>query len=136
MRHRLLLLGALAVVAVSVAATTGVTAGVGNDDYFQPLNLLVSRSVYDNSSGNVQVGAVFPPGCVTGCGSAIADGTYPSVWNNDTVDASFGITSPVFLDQVTPAGALVNTFEVPNSSQNGTPPTKDQLVTSFPSKSE
>jgi hypothetical protein len=30
----------------------------------------------------------------------------------------------------------VNTLEVPNSSQNGVPPTKDQMVTSFSSKSE
>lgn len=136
MRRRLLLLGALAAVAVSVVATTGVTAGVGSDAYFLPGNLLVSRSVYDNSPDTVHVGATLPPGCVTACGSAIADGSYPSVWNNDTVDASFGITSPVFLDQLTPSGSLVNTLEVPNSSQNGMPPTKDQLVTSFPSKSE
>jgi hypothetical protein len=37
---------------------------------------------------------------------------------------------------MTPAGSLVNSLEVPNSSQNGVPPTKDQLVTSFNSKSE
>jgi hypothetical protein len=42
----------------------------------------------------------------------------------------------VFLDQVTATGALVNSLEVPNSSQNGVPPTADQLVTSFNSKSE
>jgi hypothetical protein len=31
---------------------------------------------------------------------------------------------------------LVNSLEVPNSSQNGVPPTKDQMVGSFSSKSE
>jgi hypothetical protein len=40
------------------------------------------------------------------------------------------------LDQVTPSGMLVNSLEVPNSSQNGVPPNKDQMVTSFSSKSE
>jgi len=40
------------------------------------------------------------------------------------------------LDQFTPSGALVNTLEVPNSSQHGGPPKKDQMVTSFSSKSE
>ena len=37
---------------------------------------------------------------------------------------------------MTPAGAPVNSLEVPNSSQNGVPPTKDQMVSSFSSKSE
>ena len=70
------------------------------------------------------------------CAGAISDGTYPYVWNNDQVDASFGITSKIFLDQITPAGVQINSLEVPNSSQPGVPPTKDQLVTSFSSKSE
>jgi len=36
-----------------------------------------------------------------------------------TVDASFGITSKIILDQITTAGSLVTSLEVPNSSQNG-----------------
>ena len=74
-----------------------------------------------------------PPG---GCGNAIQDGTYPSVWNNDSVDRSFGIRAKIFLDQITASGSLVSTLEVPNRSQNGVPATKDQMVTSFSSKSE
>jgi hypothetical protein len=97
---------------------------------------VVSRSVYDNNSNTVQIGDALPPGCTSSCGTAISDGTYPYVWNNDTVDGSFGITAKIFLDQITPDGTLVNSLEVPNSSQNGAPSTKDQLVTSFPSKSE
>jgi hypothetical protein len=58
------------------------------------------------------------------------------VWNNAPVDASFGITSKIFLDQIATNGALVNSLEVPNSSQNGVPPNKNQMVTSFSSKSE
>ena len=68
--------------------------------------------------------------------AATSDGTYPYVWNNDLVDGSFGITAKIVLDQLTPSGALVNSLEVPNSSQNGVSPTKDQMVTSFSSKSE
>jgi len=64
------------------------------------------------------------------------DGSFPLVWNNDLVDGSFGITSKIFLDQYAPAGVLVNSLEVPNSSQKGAPPKKDQMVTSFSSKSE
>jgi hypothetical protein len=121
-----------------ILCTTGLVAlGAQNgSDYFSSGNLLVSRTVYDNQPGNVLVGQTLPPGCSTGCGSAVADGTYPFVWNNDLADASFGITSKIFLDQLSIGGALVNSLEVPNSSQNGVPPTKDQLVTSFSSKSE
>jgi len=70
------------------------------------------------------------------CVTATNDGTYPYVFNNAPVDASFGITSKIFLDQITTDGVLVNTLEVPNSSQNGAPPTQNQMVTSFSSKSE
>ena len=102
--------------------------------------LVVSRSVYDNVSANVQPGAILPPNCAKttgGCGAASGapnDGTYPTVWNNDRYDGSFGITSRIFLDQITPAGGVVSTLEVPNSLQKGF--AHDQLVTSFSSKSE
>ncbi len=109
----------------------------GGHRYFLSGNLVVSRSVYDNNSNNVVKGVtLLPPNCITGCVLANNDGTYPFVWNNEAVDASFGITSKIFLDQLTPSGSLVNSLEVPNSSQPGVPPTKNQLVTSFPSKSE
>jgi hypothetical protein len=121
---------------VGAAVMAGVGAGAGGPDVFSPGKLLVSRSVYDNNPANVQVGMTLPPGCTSGCVQATADGSYPGVWNNDLVDASFGITSRVFLDQLTSTGTLVNSLEVPNSSQNGVPPTKDQMVTSFSSKSE
>jgi hypothetical protein len=109
-------------------------------NFFAPDNLVVSRSVYDNNPNNVQVGQLLPPNCQAtqaGCnGNAAYDGTYPLVWNNDLVDSSFGITSKIFLDQYTSSGQFLNSLEVPNSSQNGVPPQKDQLVTSFSSKSE
>ena len=53
------------------------------------------------------------------------------MFNNDLVDGSFGVTSPVFLDQITPSGRLVSTLRVPDASQHG-----GGLVTSFSSKSE
>jgi hypothetical protein len=95
--------------------------------------------VYDNNPNNVVVGSLLPPGCEstsTDCVMATYDGSYPYVWNNALVDGSFGITSKLFLDQLTPSGMPVNSIEVPNSSQNGVPPTKDQMVGSFSSKSE
>ena len=104
--------------------------------YFHPGNLVVSRSVYDNNPNNVQVGMTLPPNCTNSCVQAVVDGTYPFVWNNAPVDGSFGITSKIFLDQISTTGTLINWLEVPNSSQKGVPPTKDQMVTSFSSKSE
>ncbi len=126
-------------VLVSAVVLAGVSAAPAQS-YFTPGNLVVSRSVYDNNANNVQVGELLPPNCQqtqAGCaGTATYDGTYPYVWNNDTVDPSFGITSKIFLDQLTPAGSLVNSLEIPNSSRQGVPLLKDELVTSFSSKSE
>jgi len=128
------------------AAMVGASAKPAQSDsnYFSPGNLVVSRSVYDNNPNTLVVGVTaLPPNCQAASGScttppttAIADGTYPYVWNNDSVDGSFGITSEIFLDQITTGGVLIDSLEVPNSSQNGVPPTKDQMVTSFSSKSE
>jgi hypothetical protein len=112
------------------------------DFYFFPGNLVVSRSVYRSDSANVQVGMILPPGCANtqgGCSAASGapyDGTYPTVWNNDIYDGSFGITSKIFLDQLTPFGSYINSLEVPNSMERKTDGSKDQLVTSFSSKSE
>ncbi len=89
--------------------------------FFIPGNLVVSRSVYDNNPNNVKVGQTLPPNCASttgGCSpGAINNGTYPQVWNNDLSDGSFGITSKIFLDQVTPFGFRINSLEVPNSSE-------------------
>ena len=129
--------------ALVIIILVGRTSAEADRDFLLPRNLVVSRSVYDNNPNNLQVGVtVLPPNCVETSGScspvvtAINDGTYPYVWNNDSVDASFGITSKIFLDQITTDGWLINSLEVPNSSQSCVSPAKDQMVTSFSSKSE
>jgi hypothetical protein len=66
----------------------------------------------------------------------VANGTYPFVFNNAPVDGSFGITSRIFLDQLTPSGVPLNTLELPNNLQPWINSKSDQLVTSFSSKSE
>lgn len=109
---------------------------------FLPDNLVVSRSVYDNNPKNIKVGTPLPPDCdpsTGGCGAASGapyNGSYPLVWNNVLFDANFGITSKIYLDQITPEGWLINSLEVPNSAQRGIHSKSDQLVTSFSSKSE
>ena len=116
--------GVLATTALSML-TAGIFApGVAADEdffLFIPDTLVLSRSVYAGNAATVTVGQTLPPGCVAGtvrvpllaggtanvkvtCGTAVADGTYPTVFNNDGPDGSFGVTSPIFLDSITSDG--------------------------------
>jgi hypothetical protein len=128
-----------------VAGSTGAFAD--DDDFgfrpgnsFAPGNLLISRSVYDNNPANVVAGTtLLPPNCVApNCATATDSGVYPFVFNNDLVDASFGITAKIVLDQLKPSGKLINSLEVrvPHGEDNHDRRAGDQVVTSFPSKSE
>jgi hypothetical protein len=146
--------GALILAVMSILAA-GILAGkVAADDrrarfQFQPDTLVLSRSVYAGDASTVMVGETLPPGCVpgtvtlpllaggtttvsipsassSGCNTAVADGAYPAVFDNDTVDGSFGVTSPIFLDNITTDGHRIGTLAIPS----------DQIVTSFSSKSE
>jgi hypothetical protein len=122
------------------AVGSGAVFAQNGSAYFSPGNLVVSRSLYVDT-GSITAGVtVLPPNCSpANCPTpvtAVVSSAYPYIFNNDTVDGNFGITSKIFLDQITPTGTLVASLEVPNSSQNGVPPTKDQVVTSFSSKSE
>jgi hypothetical protein len=45
----------------------------------------------------------------------------PNVWNNDLADPSFGITSKIFLDQLTPGGARVDSLEVRTAPRTACP---------------
>jgi uncharacterized protein (TIGR03437 family) len=108
---------------------------------FSSGNLVLSRSVYAGDPSTVVVGSVLPPVCPASanvaaagsCGAkATNNGSYPStstsnnVWSNDAVDGSFGITSPIYLDQISPSGTTLNSFAIPTN----------MMVTSFSSKSE
>jgi hypothetical protein len=132
----------LGIALATLAAGAQQFPGHPEASHFSPGNLVVSRSVYDNNPGNVKVGTILPPNCAVtqgGCGAstgAPANGIYPFVFNNVIYDPSFGITSRIFLDQMTPEGRLLNSLEVPNSLDRGIKSTSDQLVTSFSSKSE
>jgi hypothetical protein len=146
---------ALIAVAVSIAFEGRVKADNDHKSFeFKHGTLVLSRSVYSGSSSTVTVGETLPPGCVpgtvkvqliaggttnvtipanssSGCTAAVADGTYPTVFNNNSnngtsVDGSFGVTSPIFLDNITTDGDLLDTLPIPS----------DQIVTSFSSKSE
>lgn len=91
---------------------------------FGPGTILVSRTTYTGTSTTVPF-----PGLLPNNAASTSDGTFPSVFNNETPDASFGVTAPIFIDQLTRTGALIST--VPLSTVVST-----NLSTSFPSKSE
>ena len=110
-------------------ASVGQAGGAGYRGLV-PGNLLVSGSTYQNGPDIVAGKTLLPPGCTTGCVTATADGTYPQVFNNALVDGSFGVTSPIFLDQLTPSGSLIDSLAVPDRGAQG------RVVTSFSSKSE
>ena len=136
-RRAALPLALSAAAGLSLLGATSASAAVpaarpGPGGSFQPGNLLVSQTTYANRASAIVPGVtVLPPGCTSGCALASADAAYPQVWNNDLVDPSFGVTSRIFLDQLTPSGRLLSTLPVPDGSRPG-----GGLVTSFSSKSE
>ncbi len=123
-------LAATAAGATTAHASTTPAGRAAGHDHGQtrliPGDLLVSTSYYRNDPNIVAGTTVLPPGCTSGCGIAVANGNYPYVFNNDSVDASFGVTSPLFLDEITQSGRPQGVIPVPSS----------ELNTSFSSKSE
>ena len=138
---------AAVVVVLSMGAFVVRASAADGDDHdrlrFKNNSLILSRSVYAGNAATVTPGQTLPPGCVAGtvtlpllgggtttvkvkCATATADGTYPIVFNNDTADGSFGITSPIFLDNLRTNGERISTLAVPSNL----------IVTSFSSKSE
>jgi hypothetical protein len=120
---------------------------------FKPDTLVLSRSLYVGTASSVTIGETLPLGCQGGltgltvnvptttsgttpvtvpCGIASDNGEYANVFdthnvfNNANSDPSFGITSPIFLDNLTTDGRWLGTLPIPT----------DQMVTSFTSKSE
>ncbi len=121
---------------------------------FQPDSLVLSRSVYVGTASTVTIGETLPRGCAGGangstvvavpttsngttnvtvtCGVATDNGEAPNlfdahnVWNNSGSDGSFGVSSPIFLDNLDTNGRFIGSLPIPS----------DQIVTSFSSKSE
>ena len=126
-----------------VVAFSGAAQADGGFE-FRPNTLVLSRSVYVGTPSLLVPGVtVLPPGCVAGtvnvpliaggtvpvdvtCGTPTVDATFPTVFENAAADGHFGITSPIFLDNLTMDGRLLDTLAIP----------ADRIVTSFSSKSE
>jgi len=102
--------------------------------FLRPNSLVISSSIYDNTQGAVtslQIGSPLPSAqdgsTCQPFSTAVAGNDYVNVWNNDGVDASFGVTSAVTLTDINPSdGHVFSTLSIPT----------DQVATSFSSKSE
>src|SRR5271163_1430474 len=92
-------------------------------------SLLISSSTYDRTKGalaSLNIGATLP-NSATATASAVASNNYVTVWNNASVDGSFGATSPIALSDVDAhSGRVFHTLPIPTEA----------VVTSFSSKSE
>ena len=108
--------------AIRAAITAGLIMGSTSAfaDSFLPGNLIVSETIYDNNAA-VTVGQT-----LSGGGKAIADGSSLNVFKNESVDASFGVSSAIYLQQMTTSGSVTNTTLLDTN----------QITTSFASKSE
>jgi hypothetical protein len=131
------LAGPALIFAVPAAADASPAFGWGHDR-LSPGDLVVTTGVWTTNADIAAGTTQLPPNCATAnpayitCGTAVAPGTYPIVFNNDASDASFGVTEPIVLDELNPhSGRLVSAMTVPDNPARG-----DYLTTSFSSKSE
>jgi hypothetical protein len=111
------------------ACTAVSTSIVVTCDTLIPNSLIISSSTYSSSTGAVASLAVGTPlaNTATATVAAVSGNDYVHVWNNSSVDSSFGVTSPIQLTVLNPTSSQVlNTISVPSN----------QVVTSFSSKSE
>ena len=124
--------GALLCAVGAAVAFAGAPATADPRPALIPGDLLVSRLHYTGKSDLITPGVTVLP---TGA-TAIADGSYAHVWDNATVDANFGVTAPISLDQLTTSGAAVNSTAVPVGVPGSSSTGHDLLTGSFSSKSE
>src|SRR5262249_22806233 len=112
--------------AILTLVATSHPSAIGS--HFVPNRIIVTRSTYAGTDQTVPF-----PGSLPNNAASVADGTFPGVFNNETPDGSFGVTSPIFLDQLAPSGTLLSSLNVTDaiSTQLGL-----HVTTSFPSKSE
>jgi hypothetical protein len=142
--RRMTLAASLAALAVPVSifaapAGAGTVAGYGGGHgRLAPGNLLVTTSDWTTNADIAAGSTQLPPNCASAnpayvtCGTAVAPGSYPIVFNNIAADGNFGVTEPIVLDELSPgSGRLVKAVTVPDNPARG-----DYLTTSFSSKSE
>ena len=129
LRRSLLTLGIAGAAALTIATPAFAQPnGHSSAPALAPGNLLVSTSQYVGTPKIVAGKTELPPNCTgANCVTAVSGSQYPQVFDNDGADSSFGVTSPIVLDELTPTGRQLAKFTVPEAGG---------AVTSFSSKSE
>lgn len=98
-KHLFAVTALLTIVSIATLAGVFTVYAQNGSAYFYPGNLVVTRSLYVDT-GSITAGVtVLPPNCSpANCPTpvtAVVSSAYPYVFNNDTVDGSFGITSKI-----------------------------------------
>ena len=105
------------------------TPASADQQFLKHGSLVISSSTYDKSQGPLaalKVGTTLP-NKATAPTQAVAGNNYVTVWNNASVDGSFGVTSAIQLTDIDLSnGKVFRSMQVPTN----------QVVTSFSSKSE
>ncbi len=127
---------AVGVLSVGLAITLSPLA-IAAPISFVPGDLAVTYSVYPGLANPYtgSTGGYVTPDIVAGTTvlpisppvTASNGGSYPGVFSNTSVDGNFGVTSPIYLGQITPTGTMVSTTDL--TALTG-------ITTSFSSKSE
>jgi len=117
---------------LSAMACLALMSGTANADSLLG-DLLVSTSFYAGNSSTVSVGQTLALNSNgTAATTAIANGSYPNVFNNNTVDGSFGVTSGIALETFNSANVQTGSLDLTAAAAaQGI-----NLATSFSSKSE
>jgi hypothetical protein len=119
------LLSGTALLGAALFGIAAPTPARADQQFLKHGSLIISSSTYDATQGAVASLAVGTP--LPGPSTAVAGNNYVTVWNNASVDASFGVTSAIQLTDIDLSnGKVFRSMQVPT----------DQVVTSFPSKSE
>ena len=129
-------------ISVAAGTAVAQNAKDGSDFQFAPSSLVLTTSDYAGNASTVKKGEDLPLGCPGGangntnvpvptftpdvsiivnvpCGIASDSGEAPhasdphNVWNNSTTDGSFGISSPIVLDNLTTDGVLLGAVSSP-----------------------
>jgi hypothetical protein len=105
------------------------TPASADQQFLKHGSLVISSSTYDPTQGPVaalKAGSTLP-NTATATTKAVSGNNYVTIWNNASVDASFGVTSVIQLTDINLSnGKVFRSMQVPT----------DQVVTSFSSKSE
>jgi hypothetical protein len=116
-----------ALILIGCGAGAATSLALADDAFLKPNTLVISSSTYEKTGAVTTLNPLGDTAQLAGPSVPVSDDNYVTVWNNGSVDGNFGVTSPINLTDIEPqSGHVFGTLQVPT----------DQVVTSFPSKSE